>query len=125
MVTGAVLHRRQQQGGLRMRKHWQGVGILAAAVFAATTAHGEAVCMADGVQSSGSIYRICVPQSDYNGSLVIWCHGFQDATEPVGIPEGQLEFGDVYLPDLITDMGFGFATNSYSKTGLAVLQGMD
>ena len=28
-------------------------------------------------------------------------------------------------PDLINGLGFGFATNSYSKTGLAVLQAMD
>ena len=84
----------------------------------------QAVCDADAVQASGSIYRICMPPpAEYNGMLVIWAHGFQDAGTPVGIPEDQLCFADICLPELITSLGFGFATNSYSKTGLAVLQG--
>jgi hypothetical protein len=78
-----------------------------------------------GVQASGSIYRIHVPDpAGYNGRLVIWAHGFQDAGEPVGIPEWQMHFGDIYLPDLLASAGFAFATNSYSKTGLAVRQGV-
>jgi pimeloyl-ACP methyl ester carboxylesterase len=86
----------------------------------------EAACEPDGVQASGSIYRICMPpEGEYNGNLVIWAHGFQDAGTPVSIPEDQLCFGGVCLPDLITGLGFAFATNSYSKTGLAVLQGKD
>lgn len=95
-------------------------------LLSATPARAQAMCDEDGRQASGSIYRICMPQPGaYNGNLVIWAHGFQDATEPVGIPEDQLCFGGVCLPDLITGLGFGFATNSYSKTGLAILQGKD
>jgi hypothetical protein len=79
----------------------------------------------EGVQGSGSLYRMDVPApSAYNRRLVIWAHGFQDAGTPVSIPEDQLRFGDIYLPDLVTQMGFAFATNSYSKTGLAVRQGV-
>ncbi len=79
----------------------------------------------DGIQASGSHYRICMPPAAaYNGRLIIWAHGFQDAGEPVGIPEEQMHFGDFYLPDLLTGLGFAFATNSYSKTGLAVRQGI-
>jgi len=78
------------------------------------------------VQASGSIYRICMPAPEaYNNRLVIWAHGFQDAGTPVSIPEDQLGFADVSLPELINDFGFGFATNSYSKTGLAVRPGME
>jgi len=84
-----------------------------------------AACDPDGVQDSGSIYRICMPDRFYNERLVIWAHGFQDAGTPVGIPEDQLCFADLCLPDVLTSLGFAFATNSYSKTGLAVLQGMD
>ncbi len=83
-------------------------------------------CEPDGLQASGSIYRICMPApEDYNGYLIVWAHGFQDATEPVSIPEDQLVVGDISIPGLINDLGFGFATNSYSKTGLAVRQGID
>jgi pimeloyl-ACP methyl ester carboxylesterase len=89
-------------------------------------AFSESICTPDGVQESGSIYRICMPApEDYNGRLVIWAHGFQDAGTPVQIPEDQLSVGDVSLPELFNDLGFGFATNSYSKTGLAVRQGME
>lgn len=92
----------------------------------ATSAYGESVCGPDGVQSSGSIYRICMPRpADYNGSLVIFAHGFQDAGTPVRIPEEQICIGDICLHEIINGLGFGFATNSYSKTGLAVLQGKD
>src|SRR4029434_10147006 len=51
--------------------------------------------------------------------------GFQHAGEPVAIPEDQLCFAELCLPDLITQLGFAFATNSYSKTGLAVRQGLN
>jgi len=89
-------------------------------------AAGASTCGPDGVQASGSIYRICMPAPEaYNNRLVIWAHGFQDAGTPVSIPEDQLGFADVSLPELINDFGFGFATNSYSKTGLAVRPGME
>lgn len=83
-------------------------------------------CGPDGVQASGSIYRICMPApEDYNNRLVVFAHGFQDAPTPVRIPEEQLAVGGLSLPALVNGLGFGFATNSYSKTGLAVRQGMD
>jgi pimeloyl-ACP methyl ester carboxylesterase len=91
---------------------------------AAGPAGGQAAgCEPDGLQASGSIYRICMPETGYNGMLVVWAHGFQDAGTPVSIPEDQLCGGDFCLPEIANDLGFAFATNSYSKTGLAVLQG--
>ncbi len=105
------------------------LGIAALALLAMTHGQGAAAqsnCGPDALQDSGSIYRICMPPpEDYNNRLVIWAHGFQDATEPVGIPEDQLCFDDLCLDDLFTGLGYGFATNSYSKTGLAILQGAD
>ena len=92
--------------------------------FLAVPAPAQSACEPDGVQASGSKYRICMPPADrYNGSLVIWAHGFQDAGTPVSIPEDQLCIGGFCIPDLVNALGFGFATNSYSKTGLAVLEG--
>jgi pimeloyl-ACP methyl ester carboxylesterase len=82
-------------------------------------------CGPDRPQASGAVYRICMPDpQDYNGRLVVFAHGFQDAGTPVGIPENQLRGGTVDLPDLVNSFGFGFAITSYSKTGLAVRQGM-
>src|SRR5262245_39249493 len=85
-------------------------------------AHAESVCDPDAVQNSGAVYRICMPPPDeYNGRLVVWAHGFQDAGTPVGIPAEQLCLPDVCIPDLVNGLGFAFATTSYSKSGLAVL----
>jgi pimeloyl-ACP methyl ester carboxylesterase len=84
----------------------------------------ESICDPDGVQRSRAIYRICMPPpGEYNGRLVVWAHGFQDAGTPIGIPEDRLCLGDFCIPDLVNGLGFGFATSSYSKSGLAVLQG--
>jgi pimeloyl-ACP methyl ester carboxylesterase len=102
------------------------VAILITLCFLPAPAGAASVCDPDGVQASGSIYRICMPPPEqYNGILVIWAHGFQDAGTPVQIPEDQLCIGDFCLPAIINALGFGFATNSYSKTGLAILQGQD
>jgi pimeloyl-ACP methyl ester carboxylesterase len=103
------------------------VSLLALVFVAATavSARAESVCDPDGKQASGSIYRICMPASGYNGALVIWAHGFQDAGTPVAIPEDQLCLGDFCLNEIINDLGFAFATNSYSKTGMAIRQGQE
>ncbi|MGE0357995.1 MAG: alpha/beta hydrolase family protein [Burkholderiales bacterium] len=92
-----------------------------------TPALAQSTCDPDGVQASGSIYRICMPPAaQYNGNLVIWAHGFQDAGTPVSIPEDQLCLPEgICLNDIANLLGFGFATNSYSKTGLAVVQGLE
>ena len=100
------------------------IGLLITLCLVATGVAAGPLNLIEGVQASGSLYRICTPPaSKYNHVLVLYAHGFQDATQPVQIPEDQLAFGDISLPDLATSLGFGFATNSYSKTGLAVLQG--
>ena len=100
--------------------------VFAALLLFASPARAQSACDPDGLQSSGSIYRICMPPADqYNGMLVIWAHGFQDAGTPVSIPEDQLCIGDFCIPEVINSLGFGFATNSYRKTGMAVAQGKD
>ena len=101
------------------------IAVAAACLWMAGPARAASTCGPDGVQASGSIYRICMPDpAQYNGRVVLWAHGFQDAGTAVQIPEDQLQIGDVSLPGIINGLGYGFATNSYSKTGLAVLPGM-
>jgi pimeloyl-ACP methyl ester carboxylesterase len=101
------------------------VALLLLGLIACSSASAQAgsVCDADALQASGSIYRICMPTDSYNGILVVWAHGFQDAGTPVSIPNDQLCTNGFCLYDTINDLGFAFATNSYSKTGLAVRQG--
>lgn len=100
------------------------LALLVFVLLALIPGQASAACDPDATQASGSIYRICMPpSSSYNGMLVIWAHGFQDAGTPVSIPEDQLCTSEICIPDVINALGFGFATNSYRKTGLAILEG--
>jgi pimeloyl-ACP methyl ester carboxylesterase len=92
------------------------------------TAEPEAplACDPDGVQASGAIYRICMPALlPWNGDLVVFAHGYVPPTEPVGIPEDQMTLpGGISIADVVTLLGYGFATTSYSTNGLAVREGL-
>ncbi len=82
-------------------------------------------CAPDGVQTSGAIYRICMPGFGWNGDLMVYAHGYVPATEPVAIPEDQLYLPDgTYIPDAANLLGYAFATTSYSVNGLAIKQGL-
>jgi pimeloyl-ACP methyl ester carboxylesterase len=83
--------------------------------------------ISSGTQGSGAIYRIDVPDSlaNWNGDLIVFAHGFVRPDKPLAIPEDQLSVSGQYIPDLVTGMGYAFAVTSYSKNGLAVVQGME
>jgi len=81
-------------------------------------------CVDGVVQSSGAKYRICMPK-DWNRKLVIYAHGFVAPQEPIAIPENQLLLEDVSVPGVINGLGYAFATTSYRKNGLAILEGIE
>jgi pimeloyl-ACP methyl ester carboxylesterase len=63
----------------------------------------------------------CLP-SDFNGTLVIYAHGYVRPQEPLALPE---ELGDSDVREVVkqlVDLGFGVATSSYHKNGYAVEQ---
>ena len=107
--------------------------ILCAAIigiaFAVCPAQGESPCEEGNPTEALNepTYQICQPPDGHrNGSLIIFAHGFQDAGTQVGIPYDQLTVGDgVYIPDIVTSLGFDFATSSYRKTGLAIVEGAE
>jgi pimeloyl-ACP methyl ester carboxylesterase len=73
-------------------------------------------------------YRVCMPDpAKANGALVVYAHGYvkPDAAIPVQIPEEQMVLDGVSVADLVTDLGFAFATTAYPKTGLAVKEGVE
>ncbi len=73
-----------------------------------------------GRMETGGFYMIQMPDQ-WNGDLVMYAHGYVSPTEPVVIPVGQLYLPDgSYLPDIITDMGYAFATTSYRANGMVV-----
>jgi len=81
----------------------------------------------DGLQSSGAVYRICMPEPGrWNGDLVLYAHGYVAFNEPVGIPEDQLQLPDgTSIPEIMNLLGFAFATTSYSTNGLAIREGIE
>ena len=77
----------------------------------------------DGVLPGGALSRICVPASGWNGDLVVWGHGYTAYNQPLGFQN--LSVNGVYLPDLVQKLGYAFATTSYRRNGLAILEGVD
>jgi len=80
----------------------------------------------EGTQSSGAIYRICMPDfSPWNGDLIVYAHGYVDPHQPVRIPEEQLRLPDgTSIPFVANALGYAFATTSYSINGLAVREAL-
>jgi pimeloyl-ACP methyl ester carboxylesterase len=94
----------------------------AAAPLNAPTADPQATCDPEGTQSNGSKYLICVPPN-WNGTLLIYAHGYIAPDEPIAnvvtLPDG------TSIVDALQFFGYGFATSSYSRNGLAVLDGIE
>ncbi len=67
---------------------------------------------------------MCVPLAGWNGRLVVYAHGFVPPALPLG-------FYQTTLPDstpidlVLQAQGFAFATTSYRRNGLALLEGAD
>lgn len=68
-------------------------------------------------------WMMCVPASGWNGDLVVWGHGYTAFNAPLGFQN--LQIGNIYLPTLVQQLGFAFATTTYPKNGLAILEGVD
>lgn len=98
----------------------------AAAAAAPFASEQPGECLPDGMQTSGSVYRICLPDTvPWNGDLILWAHGYVAFNEPIAIPEDQLcAVEGLCLNDIANALGFAFATNSYSVNGLAVREGI-
>ena len=79
----------------------------------------------EGVQASGALYLICMPEEqEWNGDLVIYAHGYVAFNEPLELPDLELPDGTL-IPDIVNGLGYAFATTSYRINGLAVLEGIE
>jgi hypothetical protein len=78
----------------------------------------------EGVQQSGALWLICIPESGWNGDLVVYAHGYVPYYEPLSLQHLELPDG-TYIPDIIQSLGFAFATTSFRQNGLVVREGMD
>jgi pimeloyl-ACP methyl ester carboxylesterase len=76
-----------------------------------------------GVFPSGALWLVCVPVEGWNGQLVAFTHGYVQPREPLGFYN--LEIDGTSIPALLQSLGFAFATTSYRKNGLSILQGVE
>jgi pimeloyl-ACP methyl ester carboxylesterase len=68
---------------------------------------------------NGALYLICVP-SVWNGSLIVYAHGFVSPFDPVAIQDDIV--GGAKASEIVTAQGFAFATTSYRENGLIVFE---
>jgi hypothetical protein len=65
------------------------------------------------------------PANCFNGTIILFAHGYVPVGAPAGTWLSQLQLPDgTSIPALVNGLGFGFAASSFSKDGLAVLQGI-
>ncbi|RME41914.1 MAG: hypothetical protein D6791_19060 [Chloroflexi bacterium] len=80
----------------------------------------------EGQQSTGALYRICMPASGrWNGDLVVFAHGYIAPNEPLSLPDDQMKLpGGMSMAQVANLLRFAFATTSYSTNGLAIKEGI-
>jgi hypothetical protein len=72
-------------------------------------------------------YVVYMPQpaNCFNGGVMLFAHGYVPVGAPAGTWLSQLQLPDgTSIPALANQLGFAFAASSFSKNGLAVLQGI-
>src|SRR5262245_58350344 len=73
----------------------------------------------DGRIGPGALYRIVVPDDvNWNGTLLLYAHGFVPASEPVALPPD----AELFVRPLV-NLGFAVAYSSFSENGWAVKDG--
>jgi pimeloyl-ACP methyl ester carboxylesterase len=96
----------------------------ASALLAVSPAFSSAGLPCAEGKLNGAKTLICMPEA-WNGDLVVFAHGYVAPGEPLAIPYGQLDLDGTSIPEIVTGLGFGFATTSYRENGLAVLEGVE
>src|SRR5262245_35946204 len=65
-------------------------------------------------ESTGAIQLICRPAEGWNGELIVYAHGYVAFNEPLDFHQLTLPDG-TYVPTLLQQLGFAFATSSYRQ----------
>lgn len=76
-----------------------------------------------GVLPGGALSLSCVPALGWNGQLVVFAHGFVAPTDPLGFQIPLLN--GTPLPLVVQSLGYAFATTTYRRNGLVILEGAD
>ncbi len=107
----------------------EGVLASAPAVDCAEIAASLGAAFQEGAIGNAKYCVIKPPNAKWNRDLVIFAHGYvpQDFMDPDQAPEipwDQMIRAEFNLPGILVNLGYAFATTSYSKTGLAVTEGV-
>lgn len=79
-----------------------------------------------GIQSSKAVYALYQPEAScWNGNLVVYAHGYVAPGSGLAVPPDQLTIGGISLPAVFNQLGYAFAASSFSKNGLAIVQGVN
>ncbi len=78
----------------------------------------QMACREDTLQT-GEIVQICMP-ADWNGSLILYAHGYVSEFEPLRLPLDAAQYAPLYV-----GLGFAFATTSLRENGLAIQTGIE
>ena len=95
------------------------------AFAAAAHAQGPLPAGCQEVDAPPSLWLVCVP-SNWNGHLIVFAHGYvapDDAAGPRGYYSQLLLADGTSIPDLVQSLGFAFASSSFPRNGLAILEG--
>jgi pimeloyl-ACP methyl ester carboxylesterase len=74
------------------------------------------------VSGHDSLYYICVPPK-WNGDLVVYAHGYTHPDEPLAIVDNVVD--GVPISEIITSLGYAFATTSYRANGLVIPEAVE
>jgi len=66
-----------------------------------------------------ALQEVCWPPT-WNGSFIVYAHGYTAADEPLAIPDEVAT-----LAPFVLSQGFGFASTSYRVNGLAIKEGVE
>lgn len=78
----------------------------------------------EGPPLAGARTLYCVPASGWNGDLVVYGHGYVAFNAPLDFYNLTMPDGG-YLPAVVQQLGYAFATTSYRRNGLAFLEGVE
>jgi pimeloyl-ACP methyl ester carboxylesterase len=102
---------------------------VAGAALLPVTASAQAPAIPPGCATqplrSGALTLICYPPPDlWNGELVVFAQGYVPPGLPLGFYNLELRDG-TNLPNLVRALGYAFATTTYRRNGLNILEGVD
>src|SRR5262245_45360810 len=96
---------------------------LAAALLLPAPASAQPPTIPAGCTIDG-LSLICMPPEGWNGELIVFAHGYVPVQLPLGFYNLQLADG-TFLPELVMRLRYAFATTTYRKNGLAILEGVE